>query len=141
MNLSRNVCVERSAAAAPLFIRVPVGWHLIQGTVDNVVSWPRMLEFRGFLEHHGFPLPLACAVISVYAQLLAGGCYILGFQTRWAAVLMIVNFLIAIFAVHVAHGHDYPATFPAIMMLAASLFLLLSGPGRWSLDSLRRSGS
>ena len=133
-----HVFAASRAAIAPLFIRLPVGWHLVQGTLDNVISWPRMLEFRGFLEHHGFPLPLACAIISVYAQLAAGVCYIAGFATRPAAAVMIVNFLVAIFGVHVAHRHDYPATFPAIMMLASSLFLFFGGPGPWSVDGLRQ---
>jgi putative oxidoreductase len=138
MAFLRDLFSDRYARFAPLFIRISVGVHLIYGTQDNVLSWAQMLEFRDFLAQHGFPLPLVCAVASVAAQLLAGVAYVIGYQTRWAALLMVVNFLVAIFGVHVAQGHPYHATFPAIMMLAAALFLLLNGPGAWSLDSRRR---
>ncbi len=120
---------------APLFIRLVVGIHLILGTQDNVLSWSRMLEFRDFLALQGFPLPLVSAVVSVAAQFLAGVCYLLGWFTRPAAAVMVVNFLVAILAVHL--GDTWANTFPALTMLAGSLFLLFNGPGRPSIDARR----
>lgn len=138
MPLLRDLSSGRFSRFAPLILRVPVGLHLIHGTMDNVFSWARMLEFRDFLAEHGFPLPLVCALVSVAAQFICGFLFIVGYRTRAAAAVMVCNFLVAIFAVHVAHGHPYPATFPAIFMLAASLSLLVSGPGALAFD---RSGS
>lgn len=134
MPLLRDLLSGRFSSFAPLFIRVPAGVHLIYGTQDNVFSWTRMLEFRDFLGQHGFPLPLLCAVLSVAAQFIAGVLFIIGYLTREAAAVMVVNFLVALFGVHVAQGHPYPATFPALFMLAASLSLLFSGPGALAID-------
>ena len=120
----------QSYAALP--IRIAVGVHLIIGTQDNVFSWDRMLEFEGFLDAQGMPLPLFSAVLSVYAQFISGLLFILGWRVRWAALVMIVNFIVAILLVHL--GDSYQGTFPAIMMLAGSIFLLLNGSGKLSLD-------
>lgn len=125
--------MEKWKDYADLPIRLSVGFHLIYGTIDNVVSWERMLEFRDFLEAHGMMMPLAAAIASVYAQLICGVLFVVGYHVRWAAVIMIFNFLVAIILVHM--GDSYPSTYPAISMLAGSLFLLLYGSGRYSLDS------
>ena len=126
---------HRSWSALP--IRLIVGIHLILGTQDNILSWDRMLEFRDFLDHQGFPLPLVAALVSVYAQFGAGVCYLLGWMTRPAAALMVVNFLVAVLAVHV--GDSWSNTFPALVMLAGSLFLLVNGPGRPAIRSSPQS--
>lgn len=130
-----NRLPDRSAAFAPLVLRIAVGAHLIHGTQDNLLSWARMLEFRDFLNAEGFPFPLACAITSVVAQFTAGVLYLIGWQVRPAAAVMLFNFAVAILAVH--WGHPYPAVFPAWMMWAGSLALLLSGAGAWSLDGRR----
>src|SRR5688572_12911807 len=74
----------------PVFIRLMAGFHLIYGVQDNILNWDRMLEFRNFLDMHHFPLPLLSAIISVYAQLVCGILFMLGFYTRVAAAVMIV---------------------------------------------------
>ncbi len=118
---------------ALLIVRLIFGVRLIYGTIDNVLSWERMLEFSDFLAQNGFPFPTVCAVISVYVQFLAGFSWILGFQVRRFSVLMIINFLVAIFAVHVAHGDGYLQTAPAIHLLGISILLLAFGPGKYGI--------
>lgn len=117
---------------ADLPIRLVVGFHLIYGTQDNVFSWSRMLEFKEFLEAFGFPLPLYAAIVSVYAQFFCGILFILGWKVRWAGLVMIINFLIAILSVHL--NDPYPNVYPAISMLAGALFLTLNGVGKISLE-------
>ena len=119
---------------ADIFIRIIIGFHLIYGTQDNVFSWERMLEFRDFLELHGVIFPLVAAIVSVYAQFICGILYILGWKVREAALVMIVNFIVAISIVHL--GDTYPNTFPAIMMLCGSLFLLFNGDGELNIKKL-----
>ena len=118
---------------ADMPIRLTVGFHLIYGTQDNVFSWERMLEFRNFLETFGMPFPLMSAVVSVYAQFICGFLFILGWKQKLSAMVMIFNFLVAITLVHL--NDPYPAIYPAISMLAGSLFIYLKGPGKISLDS------
>lgn len=117
---------------AAIFIRLMAGFHLIYGVLDNVLSWDRMLEFAAFLEARFFPFPLAGAVISVWVQFIAAVCIIIGFQTRLAALVLIVNFVAAIVIAHI--GDAYPNMFPALMMLAAACFFLFHGAGKLSLD-------
>jgi putative oxidoreductase len=126
---------ERAAGFAPLVLRVVIGAHLIHGTLDNVLSWARMLEFRAFLAAEGFPFPLACAVVSVVAQFACGVLYLLGAFVRPASAIMLINFTVALLGVHL--GDPYHVWFPAWVMWAGSLALLLSGAGRWSIDARR----
>ncbi len=118
---------------APLFIRVLAGVRLIYGTQDNILSWQQMLEFRDFLSGFGFPLPLASAVLSVYAQFICGLMFILGFKVHWAAAVMIVNFTVALLTIHIAD--TFIGSFQALTMLFCSFFLLLNGPGKASVGS------
>ncbi len=119
---------------AEIFIRLITGFHLIYGTQDNVFSWDRMLEFSEFLTNFGFPVPLISAVVSVYAQFICGILFIVGFQVRIAAGIMILNFTVALLMVHV--GDSYPGAFPAIMMLMGSFYLLFNGSKVFNVDSL-----
>jgi putative oxidoreductase len=113
-----------------LLLRLFVGIRLVYGVVDNVLDWQRMLEFRDFLENFNFPWPLASAVVSVYAQLIAGILIVLGWKIRYAALLMIVNFLVALAMVH--RGDRFEAMTPALAMLFASVLFLFQGPGRYA---------
>lgn len=115
--------LEKIRKYADLFIRIPVGFHLIYGVFDNIISWDRMLEFQEFLALHHFPLPLFSAIVSVYAQFICGSLFIIGWKIRYAALLMIFNFVVAILMVHI--GDAYPTIFPALMMLSASIYLFL----------------
>lgn len=121
---------------ADLCIRLPVGFHLIYGTQDNIFSWQRMLEFQDFLLGLGVPFPLFFAHLSVYAQFVCGILFIVGWKVKWAAILMIINFTVAIGLVHLSD--TYPEKFPAIFMLASSLFFLFYGDGKYNLEYLTR---
>lgn len=115
-----------------LFIRLLIGFHLLYGTQDNVFSYERMLEFRDFLEARNTPFPLIAAHVSVYAQFICGALYLLGWKTRWAALLMVVNFIAALLIAHLEDS--YQGSFPALAMLFSSLFLLFHGAGKPSID-------
>ncbi|HVF26610.1 MAG TPA: DoxX family protein [Pyrinomonadaceae bacterium] len=132
---------DRYRNYAAIFIRLLVGFHLIYGTQDNVFSYARMEEFAGFLAARGVPAPLFSAFLSAYAQFICGILFILGAATRYAAAVMIFNFVAALLIAHL--GDTYPNTFPALMMLFAACFLLLHGAGKLSVDDVtegRREG-
>lgn len=117
-----------------ILLRLIIGWRLIDGTQDNIFSWERMLEFRDFLHQFNVPFPLFSAQLSVYAQFICGIFFIIGFLTRWSAIVMIINFLAAIYIVHL--GDTFQQSFDAWMMLFASLFFLFYGSGKYSVDYL-----
>ena len=118
----------------PVFIRLIIGFHLVYGTQDNIFSYARMEEFAAFLSAHNVPFPLFSAFLSAYAQFICGILFILGAAPRYAALVMIINFVAAILIAHL--GDPYPAKFPALMMLAGACFLFLHGPGELSVDRL-----
>ncbi len=111
-------------------LRLFIGLRLICGTVDNVFSWQRMLEFREFLAAQHFPFPLACAVTSVYAQFLCGLLLLSGVFTRYAALLLVFNLGEAAWA-------DLPggveALTPPLAILFSALLFLFYGKDRYSL--------
>jgi putative oxidoreductase len=127
--------LDRYREYGPVLLRILIGGELIRGTQDNVFSYARMLEFAGFLESHGVPLPLFAAFLSAYAQFLCGGLIILGLYTRAAGAVMVINFIAALVIAHI--GQPYNANYPAFIMLAAAFFFMLHGAGKPSLDEWR----
>ncbi|RPD37958.1 DoxX family membrane protein [Chitinophaga barathri] len=110
-------------------LRLFIGLRLIYGTIDNVTSWDRMLEFRAFLEAQYFPFPLACAIVSVTVQLVGGFLLLLGLLTRYVSLLLIVNFLVAAWV-------DFPggvgALTPPLAILFSAVLFLFYGKDRYS---------
>lgn len=115
-----------------LFLRIFIGVRLIYGVLDNVLHWDRMLEFEKFLQQYHFPFPIISAIISVYAQLVAGLLILIGWKIRWAAVFMIINFLVAIVMVH--RGQSFEEMTTPLAMLFASLLFFFTGAGKYSVD-------
>jgi putative oxidoreductase len=124
---------KRHRELGGLFLRLFLGFVLVYGTQDNVFHHERMLEFRDFLTGNGFPYPLFSAYLSAYAQFLAGLLILVGLATRYAALVMIVNFVVALMMVHV--GLAFSANIAPLSMLFGSIFLLFNGAGPYSLDS------
>jgi putative oxidoreductase len=131
-----NSYFENRRDYGTIFLRLIIGWRLIDGTQDNVFSWERMLEFRDFLSVHGTPAPLFCAVVSVYAQFICGILYVIGWFIRPAALVMIINFIVALIIAHI--GLSFQQSFDAWIMLASAAFFLFHGAGKISVDELRK---
>lgn len=125
---------SRNLNIALLLIRLAFGFRLIYGVADNIISWEQMLEFKSFLDANHFPLPLVSAITSVYLQAIAGLFWIIGFQTKSAAAVMAINFLVAIIGVHILSGDHYLQTAPALHLLLISILLLTTGPGKYAID-------
>ncbi|HKO99664.1 MAG TPA: DoxX family protein [Pyrinomonadaceae bacterium] len=125
--------LEKYKEYGVIFVRLIVGFHLIYGTQDNVFSYARMEEFAAFLSARGVPFPLFAAFLSAYAQFICGILFIAGAATRYAAIVMIINFIAAIIIAHI--GDAYPNMFPALMMLGSACFFLVHGAGKLSVDS------
>ena len=91
----------------------------------------------GFLGGLGIPFPIFSGVVLTLVELLAGAALVLGLLTRWAALLLALEMLVAILTFHLKHGFFVPAgvEYP-LMLLTANVTLLLSGPGAASVDGL-----
>lgn len=118
-----------------VFLRIILGWRLIYGTQDNILSWAQMLEFRDFLDAHGVPFPLLAAHVSVYVQFVCGLLLVAGAWVRYAALILTVNFTVALLLVHT--NDTFLGAFDALVILFGSLFFLFNGAGRLSFDQRR----
>ena len=123
---------DRNSSWGIFLLRLFIGLRLIYGVLDNVTSWDHMVKFGEFLKNFHFPFPMVCAVTSVYLQLLAGIMIVLGLWIRYASLLIIVNFAIALFMVH---RHDsVEGMTPALAILFSCILFLFQGAGRISID-------
>jgi putative oxidoreductase len=124
---------QRFGDFALLLLRLFVGLFLIFGVWDNISDSARMAEFVEFLRKHGFPSPKVLAPLSVYVQFLVGLAFILGLFTRWAGILCVINFVVAIALVDRFGGMR--ATFPSGCLVFIGLYLATYGAGRLSVDA------
>lgn len=115
-----------------LLLRLFIGIRLIYGVLDNVLHWERMIEFADFLRQFQFPFPLASAIVSVYAQLIAGILILIGWKIRWAALVMSINFLVALIMVH--REQTLEQMTPPLAILFSNLLFFFTGAGKYSLD-------
>ena len=124
---------QRFGDFALLLLRLFVGLFLIFGVWDNISDSARMAEFVEFLRKHGFPSSKVLAPLSVYVQFLVGLAFILGLFTRWAGILCVINFVVAIALVDRFGGMR--ATFPSGCLVFIGLYLATYGAGRLSVDA------
>ena len=126
--------MAKNIALGLLIIRIFIGLRAIYGVIDNVVNWDKMHEFSRFLANYKFPMPTVSAILSVAIQLFCGFFLLVGWKTKWSAVLMFFNFLTAIFMVHLPNGDSIEASTPALAMLFISACLFFTGAGKYSVD-------
>ncbi|MEX0287995.1 MAG: DoxX family protein [Flavobacteriaceae bacterium] len=119
-------------------LRLFIGGRLLYGVIDNVLSWDRMIEFADFLGSNAFPYPLISAITSVYVQFLGAILILIGFKLRIAAMLLIINFIVALTAFHLRVNDSIEAMTPALAMLFGCLTLLFIGAGKISIENYLR---
>lgn len=96
---------------------------------------PGITGTAGFFGNIGIPLPLAAAWLVASVEFFGGLAVLLGVFTRYAGALLSAVMLVAIFTVHLkngfsgAGGYEFP-----LMVLAGTVSLILSGPGKASLE-------
>ena len=124
---------KRFDDAALLLMRIVVGAFLIWGVLDNILHAERMQEFVGFLTKFNFPAPHVMAPLSVWVQFGVGVCFVLGLVTRWAGVLCVFNFVVAIAMVD--HLGGIRGSFSSVCLVLIGLYLATHGAGRYSIDA------
>ncbi len=133
-------CGDSMRNVAPLVLRVATGfvfamhgWQKLQGGVPFVA---------GFLGQLGFPAPELFAVLLIAAELGGGILLILGLYTHWAAKVVAFVAVVAFLTVHAKNGFFMASGgYEYIMLLfAASYSIMVTGPGKWSLDHSLKLG-
>jgi putative oxidoreductase len=125
--------LERFGDVGLLLLRLVTGAFLIYQSHDNILSAARMAEFEKFLAQFGFAYPHVMAPLCVWAQFLCGIAFVIGLLTRWAGLVTIVVFVIAVYMVH--WPQDFPGWWPALILVFLGLTFATVGPGRYSMDS------
>lgn len=126
--------LKRYDDAGLLLMRVVIGAFLIWGVWDNITSAERMNEFVAFLTKFQFPVPHLMARLSVWAQFAVGAAFIVGLLTRWAGIVCVINFVVAIAMVDRFAG--LRAAFPSTCLILIGIYLALHGAGRYSADAI-----
>ncbi|UXR64733.1 DoxX family protein [Bdellovibrio bacteriovorus] len=80
----------------------------------------------------GFPMPEFFAWCAGLAEFAGGILLMLGLLTRPAAAFVVFTMAVAVFGVHAADPFGQKEM--ALLYLFASLFFVIHGAGRWSID-------
>ncbi len=128
-------CGEKWKDVAPFLLRLAVG---VTFFMHGYLKMGDIAGFSGFLGSLGVPSPEILGPFVVWLEIIAGLALVLGIFTHWAAKLLAIDMIVAIFLVHWANGffvgnNGYEF---ALLLAAASVALVLSGPGRWALDEI-----
>ncbi len=96
-----------------------------------------MPAVAAFMEQTGIPLPMASAILVTAVETLCGLALMLGLVTRWAAIPLAIDMLVAMAVVHLPAGFFLPNGIEyTLTLLAGCLALSLLGPGAFALDNV-----
>ena len=139
-------CAARYQDALLLVGRILMGWIFVQS------GWGKLMDIPGFaagLARQGVPGSTFWAYIGAPVEFFGGLALLLGFATRYAALLMIL-FVIAATLISHRYWEFAEATqrriqnvnfYKNVAMIGGLFFLFVSAGGRFSIDGwLRRRG-
>lgn len=119
-----------------LLIRVALGVIMVAHGAQKLFTfgYPGVV---GGMTQMGLPAPAISAALVIAAELGGGILVLSGLFTRFAAASFAFAMAVAAVQVHLAAGFFMPNGYEFTLMLAlTSLALVLTGPGRLSLDAL-----
>jgi putative oxidoreductase len=116
--------------------------RVVTGVIFLMHGWQKLTDFgvsgvTGMFTGLGIPLPHVFAIIVTAVELVGGAMLIIGLGTRWAALLISVDMVVAILLVHLRNGFFSPKGIEhPLSLLAAALCLVLAGSGAGSVDEV-----
>lgn len=138
----------------------PVATILLRLMAGSVFLWEGVLKFVytnqgvGRFTKLGFPFPQATSTFDGVLEIVGGILLITGFLTRLISVPFIIEMLVAMLSTKIPlYLGTSPLPLPPVppqigfwavlheirseyAQLLTTIFLLIAGPGRWSLDAL-----
>lgn len=130
--------LSTNAPAAVILIRLIVGAVFLSEGIQKFL-YPEALGVGRFTKI-GIPAPEIMAPFVGVCETVCGVLFLLGLLTRFAAVTMIIDMLVAISTTKIPMLNEgfwkmAHETRTDWAMLLGSLFLLIVGAGSWSMDS------
>ena len=131
---------KKYSELAPLFLRIGVGIIFIVAGWGKVTGlWGALFSgeewgFVGAVANIGFPFPFLFAGIVAVIEFFGGIMVLLGYKIRIPVLLLAGVMLVAIFGVKLDDGFN--AARLDFMLLLASLALVFSGSGSYSVDDM-----
>ncbi len=124
-----------------VFLRVGIGAMIFAlhgyariGKLYNHFVLGQPWTFVGLVQRIGFPMPVFFAVASALVEAICSIMLILGFGTRWAALLLAINMAVATgFELNKGGGG---AELPGVYLVTL-IALAIGGSGTYSLDARR----
>jgi len=112
------------------------------GIVFVMHGWQKLFQMgipgvAGFFGMVGVPAPEVAATLVSVVELAGGLALLIGLFTRWVAIPLAIDMLVAALLVHMQGGFFAPDGVEMVLMpLAGSIALVLAGPGSFTLDGL-----
>ena len=144
-DLVHRVTSTRAGLGA-LALRLPVGIIFAAHGAQKLFGWFGGYGLQGtgqWMESIGIAPGVLMAGLAGGAEFFGGLALLLGILVRPAAAALAVTMLVAIFSVHIGNGlfmsnNGYEF---GLALLAATVSLLASGAGRWSVDARLSQGA
>jgi putative oxidoreductase len=115
--------------------------RLVAGTAMMFHGWPKIQHATSWMGPKA-PVPGVFQALAALAEFGGGLCWVLGLLTPVASLLVLSTMAVALGMVHLPQGHPFvasqpggPSYEPALGYLALAVALLLTGPGKLSLDA------
>ena len=122
---------DRSVTVSLFLLRFAVGGLMITHGYDKLIHFSQLSS--GFADpfHIGSTLSLS---LSLFAEFFCAAMLVLGLLTRFAAIPLIIDMIVALYYVH--HWHFTGEGEKASLYLAGFIAIAFTGPGKFSLDRL-----
>jgi putative oxidoreductase len=86
-----------------------------------------------FLDPIGFG-PEASLILAAFAEAICAFLVLIGFWTRLASLILIINMAVAVFFHHIPGGDAFGGFETAALYLVAFMTIFLLGPGKFAVD-------
>ncbi len=117
-------------------LRVVVGIVFLAHGGQKLFVWG-FSNVADFFGQVGIPLPMLAAIVVTLVEFLGGLALVVGLFTRWVAIPLALNMLVATLTIHLRGGFFVPEGVEfTLTLLAANVALALLGSGEASLDRL-----